>query len=115
MTQRQLGALVIAGGILAVLFALFADTIGIGAREGTFGWKQGVLLGLGILAMAVGGLIAGKLILVREPEQLIAPEEVPEERGAARAERPGAARAGQSEGSSPAEGHGQGPPTTPEP
>ncbi len=57
-----MGALAIVVGVLAVLLALLADTVGIGAKEQTFGWKQVALLLVG-LGLAVGGLIA----VVRPP------------------------------------------------
>jgi hypothetical protein len=66
MREKQLGGLVLGLGIVAVLIATLADTVGIGAEEAEFGWKQGILLGAGILAIVVGGLaIAG---VIRFPE-----------------------------------------------
>ena len=57
MDRRALGVLAVVLGILAVLLALLADTVGIGAKEQTFGWKQVLLLLVGV-ALAIGGLVA---------------------------------------------------------
>ena len=46
----------IVAGIIAILLALLADTIGIGAREQTFGWKQVTLLVVGGVLAAGGAL-----------------------------------------------------------
>ncbi len=62
MSRRYIGVLIGAVGIVAVLFALLADPLGIGGTEGSFGWKQGVLLGLGVVL-----LIAGAVTALRSP------------------------------------------------
>ena len=63
MPRRQLGALIGLAGVLALLIAVLADPLGIGAKEGTFGWKQAVLLGLGIVL-----IIAGAVVALRSPD-----------------------------------------------
>jgi hypothetical protein len=57
-------ALVVVGVLLALVSGL-GDTIGIGAEEGTFGWKQvaGLVVGVALVAAGVGTLIATR----REP------------------------------------------------
>ncbi len=47
MARRQLGVLLGAVGIVAVLVAVLADPLGIGGAEDAFGWKQVVLLDSG--------------------------------------------------------------------
>jgi hypothetical protein len=54
MQLRQIGALAIALGAIAVLLSLFADTFGIGGNEETFGWKQVTLLVVGVVVAAAG-------------------------------------------------------------
>ena len=44
-------------GVVAALIAALADPVGIGG-EAAFGWKQGVLLAIGILLIIAGGVIA---------------------------------------------------------
>jgi hypothetical protein len=56
MERRQMGALVIAVGVLAILVAVLADPLGIGGKEDTFGWKQITLLVVGVV-VALGGLV----------------------------------------------------------
>ena len=46
-------------GTLLILVALFADGLGLG-REPRFGWKQGVVLVVG-LALVVGGSLWGRV------------------------------------------------------
>jgi hypothetical protein len=43
-------------GVVAALIAALANPLGIG--DPGFGWKQGVLLAIGILLIIVGGFIA---------------------------------------------------------
>ena len=45
-------------GAVLILVALFADSLGLG-REPRFGWKQGVILVVG-LALVVGGFLWGR-------------------------------------------------------
>jgi hypothetical protein len=47
---------VILVGVVAALIAALANPLGIG--DPGFGWKQGVLLGIGILLIIAGGAIA---------------------------------------------------------
>jgi hypothetical protein len=65
MPRRQIGALVAAVGIVGILIAVLANPLGIGnaEAEGTFGWKQVVLLGVGIALV-----IAGAVMALRSPE-----------------------------------------------
>ena len=58
MRRRQIGVVVAVVGVLAVLVAVLADPLGIGAKEGTFGWKQLVLLGIGLFAIIWGAVMA---------------------------------------------------------
>jgi hypothetical protein len=46
-------------GTLLILVSLFADVLGLG-REPRFGWKQGVVLVVG-LALVVGGSLWGRV------------------------------------------------------
>lgn len=50
---RPTGAIALGVGILLILVAVLADTLGVGGQSG-FGWKQAVLLGLGVIASIVG-------------------------------------------------------------
>lgn len=51
--------LTIAVGTLLILVALLADVVGLGGEPG-FGWKQGVLLVIG-LALVAGGALWGRV------------------------------------------------------
>jgi NADH:ubiquinone oxidoreductase subunit 6 (subunit J) len=62
MSRRQIGMVVVLVGVVAALFAALADPLGIGGAEDTFGWKQGLLLAVGILLV-----IAGGVMVVRSP------------------------------------------------
>ena len=66
MSTRQVGLLIVAVGVAAALFGGLADSVNVG-RAG-FGWKQGVLLGVGI-AVAV----AGAVVALRAPSSGAAP------------------------------------------
>ena len=57
MQPKQLGALAIALGAIAILLALLADSIGVGGQEDKFGWKQVTLLVIGV-ALAIGGVVS---------------------------------------------------------
>ena len=59
MPKLTTRTLTIGLGILLILVALLADAVGIG-REPNFGWKQGVLLVIG-LALVVGGWVWGRV------------------------------------------------------
>lgn len=61
MISETSGLAGLAIGAVAVLLAVLADTLGIGGEPG-FGWKQGILLGAGVL---LAGLGAGVLFLAR--------------------------------------------------
>ena len=52
-----MGALALVLGVIAILLALLADTLGIGGEEDTFGWKQVTLLVAGVV-VAAGGVLA---------------------------------------------------------
>jgi hypothetical protein len=56
MSSRQIGMVVVVVGVVAALIAALADPLGIGGEEG-FGWKQGVLLAIGII-LIIGGIAA---------------------------------------------------------
>ena len=60
MSRRQIGLVVIVVGVVAALLAVLANPLGIG--HAGFGWKQGVLLAVGILL-----IIAGGVMVVRSP------------------------------------------------
>jgi hypothetical protein len=60
MSRRQIGMVVVLVGVVAALLAVLANPLGIG--HAGFGWKQGVLLGVGILL-----IIAGGVAVVRSP------------------------------------------------
>jgi hypothetical protein len=57
MQWRQIGALAVVLGVIAILLALLADTLGIGGNEDSFGWKQVTLLVVGVV-VAAGGVLA---------------------------------------------------------
>ena len=58
MSRRQIGMVVVLVGLVAALIAVLADPLGIGGDEDTFGWKQGVLLAIGIVLIIAGGFMA---------------------------------------------------------
>jgi hypothetical protein len=45
-------------GVVAALIGALADPLGIGHGGSGFGWKQGVLLAIGILLIIAGGVMA---------------------------------------------------------
>jgi hypothetical protein len=53
----QIGWMSIVLGVIAVALAALADPLGIGGNSG-FGWKQGVVLGVGLVLVVVGALVA---------------------------------------------------------
>jgi hypothetical protein len=55
MSARQTGLLLLIVGVAAALLGGLANPLGIG-NEG-FGWKQGVLLGVGIVVAVVGAAV----------------------------------------------------------
>jgi predicted MFS family arabinose efflux permease len=57
MSRRQIGIVVVLVGVVAALIAALADPLGIGGSD-AFGWKQGVLLSIGILLIIAGGAVA---------------------------------------------------------
>ncbi|MDQ3587127.1 MAG: hypothetical protein M3433_01600 [Actinomycetota bacterium] len=59
MNRRFLATAAVAGGIVLVLLAVLADTLGFGGQEG-FGWKQAVLLAVGLVVALLGAaMLAG--------------------------------------------------------
>jgi hypothetical protein len=56
MSRRQIGIVVVLVGVVAALIAALANPLGIGHTG--FGWKQGVLLAVGVLLIIGGGVIA---------------------------------------------------------
>jgi hypothetical protein len=69
MDSRLLAAGLIVVGVLLALVSGLGDTIGIGAEEGEFGWKQ------------VTGLVVGILLVVAGIVALIAARRAPADRG----------------------------------
>lgn len=55
MSRRQIGIVVVLVGVVAALIAALANPLGIG--DPGFGWKQGVLLAIGILLIIAGGVM----------------------------------------------------------
>ena len=53
MSRRTLGIIVAAVGVIVVVVAVLADQIGIGSDD-TFGWKQIVGVGVGVVVAALG-------------------------------------------------------------
>ena len=56
MSRKQTGMVVVLVGIVAALIGALANPLGIG--HAGFGWKQGVLLAIGILLIIGGGVMA---------------------------------------------------------
>ena len=56
MSARQVGLLLVVVGIATALLGGLADSVNIG-RDG-FGWKQGVLLAVGIVLAVIGAVVA---------------------------------------------------------
>jgi hypothetical protein len=56
MSGTQLGIVLAVAGVVAALIAALANPLGIG--HAGFGWKQGLLLGVGIVLIVVGIAIA---------------------------------------------------------
>ena len=56
MSRRSLGVVVTVVGLLVLVIAAFADPLGIGGADDTFGWKQivGVVVGA---VIAVAGIV----------------------------------------------------------
>jgi hypothetical protein len=61
MSGRQLGTVIALVGLVAALIAALANPLGIGHQG--FGWKQGLLLGVGIVL-----IIAGVAVALRSPK-----------------------------------------------
>lgn len=58
MSRRSLGFVVTAVGVIVVVVAAFADPIGIGGAEDTFGWKQTIGIVLGAVLVVLGIILA---------------------------------------------------------
>jgi hypothetical protein len=58
MESRQMGYLLVVGGVIFALFCGFAEQLGIG--EGSFGWKQLVGIIVGALIALVGLFMVGR-------------------------------------------------------
>ncbi len=60
-------ALILVGVVLALVSGL-GDAVGVGAQEGTFGWKQiaGLAVGLAVAATGVGLLLRPKVDAVAD-------------------------------------------------
>ena len=79
MTNRTLGYIAATVGVVLVLLAVLADELGIGGQAG-FGWKQAVVLAVGVIAAGAGAALAmGRLVLIGPPPA--DPEGKPEARG----------------------------------
>jgi uncharacterized membrane protein len=57
MSRRSLGVVVTVVGLLVLVIAVFADPLGIGGADDTFGWKQ-------IVGVVVGAVVAGAGIVL---------------------------------------------------
>jgi len=66
-TRSIAWALIVLGAVLALVSGL-GDTVGIGAEEGDFGWKQivGLAVGLALAATGIGLLLRPKVDAVAE-------------------------------------------------
>jgi hypothetical protein len=51
--RTPIGTAALIVGVVAVLLAVLADELGVGGQSG-FGWKQGILLALGVASAVVG-------------------------------------------------------------
>jgi hypothetical protein len=58
VSRRQIGVVVALVGVVAALIAALADPLGISGAENEFGWKQILLLAVGILLIISGGVLA---------------------------------------------------------
>jgi uncharacterized RDD family membrane protein YckC len=56
MSRRQVGLVIVLVGVVAALIAALANPLGLGNPG--FGWKQGLLLAIGILLIIAGGVTA---------------------------------------------------------
>lgn len=58
INRQNIGVVLVVIGIIILLVAVLADTIGIGQTEGKFGWRQilGTVVGI-VVAVVGGGLI----------------------------------------------------------
>ena len=57
MSQKTLGTILVVLGVVLLLVAVFADTLGFGAGRG-FGWKQIVGSVVGVVVAVVGAWLA---------------------------------------------------------
>ena len=79
MTNRTLGYVAVGLGLVLVLLGVLADELGMGGQPG-FGWKQAVMLAVGVIAIGAGAALAmGRLVLIGPPPA--DPEGKPEARG----------------------------------
>jgi len=53
LKRKPIGTITLVVGILAILLAVLADTIGVGGEPG-FAWKQAILLAVGVLVALFG-------------------------------------------------------------
>lgn len=58
MSRRSVGVVVTAIGVVVVIVAAFADPLGIGGADETFGWKQVVGVTVGAVVVVAGIVIA---------------------------------------------------------
>lgn len=66
MNRRSLATAAAAGGLVLVLLAVLADTLGFGGQEG-FGWKQAVLLVVGLVLTLLGAGVLSGVVKLRSP------------------------------------------------
>ncbi len=64
MQLKQIGAVGIALGAIAMLLSLLTDPLGLGGNEEGFGWKQVTLLVVGAVVASVG-----VVAIVRAPKE----------------------------------------------
>lgn len=71
LRTRSIAWVLIVVGVLLALVSGLGDTIGIGAEEGDFGWKQiaGLGVGLALAATGIGLLLRPKVDAVAEDDE----------------------------------------------
>lgn len=54
MSQKTMGILILVAGLLLAAASVLADSIGVGAMPGVFGWKQIIGVIVGVIGFVVG-------------------------------------------------------------